>query len=110
VDPAGLIDPGQVTDTCLLALAVHHGGRLASLDQRPQQPGRARRRRLPAAHSRLTLMRTVNLAEAKAGLSALLDAVEAEDWVARQRRFHAHQPRPAASAVELLRELRDQEP
>ncbi|MFN7899698.1 MAG: TA system VapC family ribonuclease toxin [Synechococcaceae cyanobacterium] len=34
VDPAGLIDPGQVTDTYLLALAVHHGGRLASLDQR----------------------------------------------------------------------------
>jgi antitoxin (DNA-binding transcriptional repressor) of toxin-antitoxin stability system len=81
-------------------------------------------------------MRTVNLAEAKAGLSALLDAVEAgeevvitrrgrpvarviretgneeeaEDWVARLRRFHAHQPGPAGSAVELLRELRDQEP
>lgn len=81
-------------------------------------------------------MRTVNLAEAKAGLSALLDAVEAgeevvitrrgrpvarviretgneeesEDWVARLRRFHAHQPGPVGSAVELLRELRDQEP
>jgi antitoxin (DNA-binding transcriptional repressor) of toxin-antitoxin stability system len=81
-------------------------------------------------------MRTVNLAEAKAGLSALLDAVEAgeevvitrrgrsvarviretgdeaesADWVARLRRFHAHQPGPAGSAVELLRELRDQEP
>jgi antitoxin (DNA-binding transcriptional repressor) of toxin-antitoxin stability system len=81
-------------------------------------------------------MRSVSLAEAKAGLSALLDAVEAAvevvitrrgrsvasliresgdkeesgDWVARLRRFHAHQPGPAGSAVELLRELRDQEP
>jgi prevent-host-death family protein len=81
-------------------------------------------------------MRSVNLAEAKAGLSALLDAVEAGeevvitrrgrsvarliregdsdaesgDWVARLRRFHAHQQGPAGSAVELLRELRDQEP
>jgi hypothetical protein len=32
------------------------------------------------------------------------------DWVARLRRFHAHQPGPAGSAVELLAELRDQEP
>ena len=82
------------------------------------------------------VMRSVNLAEAKAGLSALLDAVAAGeeevitrrgrsvarliresdseaasgDWVARLRRFHAHQPGPAGSAVELLRELRDQEP
>jgi prevent-host-death family protein len=82
------------------------------------------------------VMRSVNLAEAKAGLSALLDAVEAgeevvitrrgrsvarliresdsdaaaSDWVARLRRFHAHQPGPAGSAVELLRELRHQEP
>jgi hypothetical protein len=32
------------------------------------------------------------------------------DWVARLRRFHAHQPGPAGSALELLRELRDQEP
>jgi hypothetical protein len=32
------------------------------------------------------------------------------DWVARLRRFHAHQPGPAGSAVELLGELRDQEP
>jgi antitoxin (DNA-binding transcriptional repressor) of toxin-antitoxin stability system len=82
-------------------------------------------------------MRRVNLAEAKARLSALLDAVEAGeeevvitrrgrsvarlnretggkaesgDWVARLRRFHVHQPGPAGSAVELLRELRDQEP
>ena len=81
-------------------------------------------------------MRSVSLAEAKAGLSALLAAVEAReevvitrrgrsvarliretgadaesgDWVARLRRFHAHQPGPAGSAVELLRELRDQEP
>ena len=70
------------------------------------------------------------------GLSALLDAVEAGeevvitrrgrslaqliresggeaasgDWVARLRRLHAHQPGPAGSAVELLREPRDQEP
>jgi len=81
-------------------------------------------------------MGRVNLAEAKAGLSALLDAVEAGevvvitprgrsvarqiresgadaasgDWVARLRRFHGHQPGPAGSAVELLQELRDQEP
>ena len=68
-------------------------------------------------------MRTVNLAKAKAGLSALLDAVEAgeevvitrsgrpsEDWVARLRRFHDHQSGPAGSAVELLRELHNQEP
>jgi hypothetical protein len=34
----------------------------------------------------------------------------AGDWVARLRRFHAHQPGPAGSAVELLRVLRDQEP
>ena len=34
VDPGGLIDAGQITDTYLLALAVHHGGRLATLDQR----------------------------------------------------------------------------
>jgi hypothetical protein len=32
------------------------------------------------------------------------------DWVARLRRFHAHQPGPAGSAVELPRVLRDQEP
>ncbi len=64
------------------------------------------------------------------GLSALLAAVEAGeevvitrrgrsvarliregggetdsgDWVARLRRLHAHQPGPAGSAVELLRE------
>jgi antitoxin (DNA-binding transcriptional repressor) of toxin-antitoxin stability system len=31
-------------------------------------------------------------------------------WVARLRRFHAHQPGPAGSAVVLLRELRDKEP
>ena len=34
---------------------------------------------------------------------------ESEDWVARLRLFHAHQQGPAGSAVELLRELRDQE-
>jgi antitoxin (DNA-binding transcriptional repressor) of toxin-antitoxin stability system len=81
-------------------------------------------------------MRSVNLAEAKTGLSVLLAAVEAGeevvitrrgrslarliretrgeaesgDWVARLRRLHAHQPGPAGSAVELLREPRDQEP
>jgi prevent-host-death family protein len=81
-------------------------------------------------------MRSVNLAEAKAGLSGLLDAVEAGeevvitrrgrsvarlirksdsdaesgDWVARLRSFHAHQPGPTGSAVVLLRKLRDQEP
>ena len=81
-------------------------------------------------------MRSVNLAKAKAGLPALLAAMEAGeevvitrrersvarliretgcetaigDWIARLRRFHAHQPGPAGSAVELLRELRDQEP
>ena len=81
-------------------------------------------------------MRSVNLAEAKVGLSALLAAVEAGeevvitrrgrsvvrliregggetdsgDWVARLRRLHAHQQGPAGSAVELLREPRDQEP
>ena len=57
------------------------------------------------------VMRSVNLAEAKAGLSALLDAVEtAQVVIIRLRRFHAHQQGPAGSAVELLRELRDQEP
>ena len=57
-------------------------------------------------------MHCVNLAEAKAGLSALLDAVEAgeEVVITRLRRFHAHQPGPAGSAMELQRELRDQEP
>ncbi len=81
-------------------------------------------------------MRTVNLAEAKAGLSALLDAVEAGEEVVITRRgrpvarliretkneeesgtrvarlghFHAHQPGPAGPAAALLRALRDQEP
>jgi len=35
---------------------------------------------------------------------------ESCDWVARLRRFHAHQPGPAGSAVVLLRELGDKEP
>jgi len=35
---------------------------------------------------------------------------ESGDWVARLRRFHAHQPGPTGSAVELLRELRIQKP
>ncbi|MFZ9752321.1 MAG: type II toxin-antitoxin system Phd/YefM family antitoxin [Cyanobium sp.] len=77
----------------------------------------------------------VGLAEAKAQLSALLDAVEAgeevvitrrgqpvarvvreqprsdqaPDWPSRLRALHGDQPGPAGSAVELLRELRDQE-
>ena len=81
-------------------------------------------------------MRTVGLAEAKAQLSALLDAVEAGeevvitrrgqpvarvvrerpqpagplDWVSRLRALHGHQPGPEGSAVALLRELRSQEP
>ena len=80
-------------------------------------------------------MRMVGLAEAKAQLSALLDAVEAgeevvitrrgqpvarviperhdpagaTDWVAQLRSLHQQQPGPRASAVELLRQLRDQE-
>jgi antitoxin (DNA-binding transcriptional repressor) of toxin-antitoxin stability system len=81
-------------------------------------------------------MRTVGLAQAKAELSALLDAVEAGDevvitrrgtavarlvreqapappsaqaWCERLRRFHAGQPVHPVSAVELVRELREQE-
>jgi antitoxin (DNA-binding transcriptional repressor) of toxin-antitoxin stability system len=81
-------------------------------------------------------MRMVGLAEAKAQLSALLDAVEAGDevvitrrgqpvarlvrdgqgaqsevdlpWPQRLRRFHAGQPSLAGSAVELVRELREE--
>ena len=81
-------------------------------------------------------MRTVGLAEAKAQLSALLDAVEAGDevvitrrgqvvarlvrdsqgssagvalpWPQRLRRFHAGQPSLAGSAVALVRELREE--
>jgi toxin-antitoxin system PIN domain toxin len=34
VDPLQIMTPGQVTDTYLLALAVTHGGRLATLDRR----------------------------------------------------------------------------
>lgn len=34
VDPGQILTPGQVTDTYLLALAVAHGGRLATFDQR----------------------------------------------------------------------------
>lgn len=34
VDPAGLIDAAQISDTYLLAVAVHHGGTLATLDRR----------------------------------------------------------------------------
>ena len=81
-------------------------------------------------------MKTVGLAEAKAHLSALLDAVEAGDevvitrrgqvvarlvrdhgsarepgasaWVQRLRRLHAEAPPMEASAVELVREWRDE--
>jgi len=81
-------------------------------------------------------MRTVGSAEAKAHLSALVDAVEAGDevvitrrgqavarliadqgtdrpadpsaWGARLRRLHADPPRPERSAVELVRELREE--
>lgn len=34
IDRARLLAPDQVTDTYLLALAVHHGGRLATFDKR----------------------------------------------------------------------------
>ena len=47
------------------------------------------------------VMRSVNLAEAKAGLFALLDAVEAGEEVVIARR--------GRSVARLLRELRDQE-
>ena len=81
-------------------------------------------------------MRRVGLAEAKAQLSALLDAVEAgeevvitrrgrpvawgvrerpaapaaTDWVERLQELHRDQSPLQGSAVELRRELRDQEP
>ncbi|MBD2422758.1 type II toxin-antitoxin system prevent-host-death family antitoxin [Cyanobium sp. FACHB-13342] len=82
-------------------------------------------------------MRSVGLAEAKAQLSALLDAVEmgdevvitrrgqpvarlvrealplaaepASSWVERLRRFHHNQAPSTSSAVALVRELRDEE-
>ena len=34
VDPMHILTPGQVTDTYLLALAIAHGGRLATFDRR----------------------------------------------------------------------------
>ncbi len=34
MDPTLITTPGQVTDTYLLALAIAHGGRLASFDRR----------------------------------------------------------------------------
>ena len=34
VSATALLDSAQITDTYLLALAVHHGGRLATLDRR----------------------------------------------------------------------------
>ena len=80
-------------------------------------------------------MRKVALAQAKAQLSALLDAIEAgeevvitrrgqpvarmvrehphragsPDWVNRLRALHGDQQGPEGSAVALLRELRDGE-
>lgn len=81
-------------------------------------------------------MKLVGLAEAKAHLSALLDAVEAGDevvitrrgqavarlipdrgtdrpadasaWGARLRRLHTDHPKPEHSAVELVREFREE--
>ena len=79
-------------------------------------------------------MRKVALAQAKAQLSALLDAIEAgeevvitrrgqpvarmvrehpqsagsPDWVSRLRALHGDQQGPEGSAVALMRELRDQ--
>jgi antitoxin (DNA-binding transcriptional repressor) of toxin-antitoxin stability system len=35
--------------------------------------------------------------------------VQSHDWPARLRALHGDQPQPAGSAVELLRELRNQE-
>ena len=81
-------------------------------------------------------MRKVALAQAKAQLSALLDAIEAgeevvitrrgqpvarmvrehpqsaesPDWVSRLRALHGDHQGTEGSAVALLRELRDQEP
>ncbi len=82
-------------------------------------------------------MRTVGLAEAKAQLSALLDAVEAGDevlitrrgqavaklvrsnqpinqrapstWAERFRQLHASHPAPKRNAVEMVGEIRDEE-
>jgi len=34
IDASRLLEAGQLTDTYLLALAVHHGGRLVSFDRR----------------------------------------------------------------------------
>ena len=90
----------------------------------------------PVGHETRLAMKTVGLAEAKAHLSALLDAVEAGDevvitrrgqavarlipdpgsdrpanlsaWSARLRRLHADHPSLERSAVELVRELREQ--
>ncbi|MEB3257108.1 MAG: type II toxin-antitoxin system prevent-host-death family antitoxin [Cyanobacteriota bacterium] len=81
-------------------------------------------------------MKTVGLAEAKAHLSALLDAVEAGDevlitrrgqavarliparsadqpadvlsWTERLRRLHAESPMLQGSAVDLVREMREE--
>jgi antitoxin (DNA-binding transcriptional repressor) of toxin-antitoxin stability system len=61
-------------------------------------------------------MRRVKLSEAKAGLSALLDAVEAGEEVVITRRGRSvarlirETGDEAGSAVVLLRELRDKEP
>jgi len=61
-------------------------------------------------------MRRFNLVEAKAGLSGLLDAVEAGEEVVITRRGRSvarlirETGGEARSAVELLRELHNQEP
>jgi antitoxin (DNA-binding transcriptional repressor) of toxin-antitoxin stability system len=61
-------------------------------------------------------MRRFNLVEAKAGLSGLLDAVEAGEEVVITRRGRSvarlirETGGEAGSAVELLRELHNQEP
>jgi prevent-host-death family protein len=94
---------------------------------------------MPALKSRKTdhvVMKSVGLAEAKAHLSALLDAVEAGDevvitrrgravarliadrgpeqpadagsWAERLRRLHGDHPRLDLTAVALVRELREE--
>ncbi len=47
VDAGRLLAAGQVTDTCLLALAVSRGGRLATLDRRLSTAAVTARRRAP---------------------------------------------------------------
>jgi toxin-antitoxin system PIN domain toxin len=53
IDPGQILTSGQVTDTYLLALAVAHGGRLATFDQRLSvravRGGKAARHLLPGS-------------------------------------------------------------